>query len=279
VVERDDNGLLALLAASAAADLADTHGHVNIVRARTPEDAIIALSTESHRCIVLDLTLPDASAFVFLERLQDRTDLQEIPVLAHATRKLGAAHERLAQVRFRTRRLELLPSLDDLRERITLHLSADRLDDVLPLIGTPAYAAEPVGIEQFPQHPRLSGRTILVIDDDVRNVFAIASILELYGITIIHAPNGRKGIDTLVATDGIDLVLMDVMMPEMDGYATMAAIREMPRFIDLPIIAVTAKAMQSDREKGLAAGATDYVTKPVDTEELLACIERRLARR
>jgi signal transduction histidine kinase/HAMP domain-containing protein/ActR/RegA family two-component response regulator len=125
-------------------------------------------------------------------------------------------------------------------------------------------------------HAGLNGRRVLVVDDDLRNVFAITSVLELYGLTVVHAPSGQQGIDTLRADQDIDLVLMDVMMPEMDGYTTTAAIREMPEFADLPVIAVTARAMQGDRDKSLAAGATDYVTKPVDTEELLGCIKRWL---
>ncbi len=126
-------------------------------------------------------------------------------------------------------------------------------------------------------HHSLYGRRVLIVDDDVRNVFAITSILELYGIAVAHAPDGRKGIGTLLTSDDIDLVLMDVMMPEMDGYATMAAIRKMPRFAGLPVIAVTARAMPEDRAKSLSSGATDYITKPVDTEELLTCMERCLA--
>ena len=112
----------------------------------------------------------------------------------------------------------------------------------------------------------------------MRNVFAITSILELYGLSVIHAPDGRKGIDTLLASDDIDLVLLDVMMPEMDGYATTAAIRQIPRFADLPVIVVTARAMPEDRTRGLASGATDYIAKPVDTEDLLSCMERCLGR-
>jgi signal transduction histidine kinase/HAMP domain-containing protein/ActR/RegA family two-component response regulator len=127
-------------------------------------------------------------------------------------------------------------------------------------------------------HHGLRGRKVLIIDDDVRNVFAITSILELYGLSVIHAPDGRKGIDTLMVSDDIDLVLLDVMMPEMDGYETTAAIRQLPRFADLPVIAVTARAMPEDRIKSLASGASDYVTKPVDTEELLTCMERCLER-
>ncbi|WP_322759974.1 HAMP domain-containing protein [Frankia sp. Cr2] len=273
VIEPEDNGLLTLLARSAAADIADTHGPVHITTATSPDDAIDHLLATPYRCIVLDLTLPAAAAFAFLDRLWERPDLQEIPVLAHPSR--GTAHERLAQVRFRTHRLESLRSLDDLCERIILHLSADHPGDVPPLLGAPSASAELLPVPDTSTYPGLRDRTILVVDDDIRNVFAITSMLELHDLTVIHAPNGRMGIDVLLAT-AVDLILMDVMMPEMDGYATMGVIRNMPRFASLPIIAVTAKAMQSDRDKCLAAGATDYITKPVDTEELLTCIHKRL---
>jgi len=273
IVESASHGLLTLLGQRAVQDVADTHGPVQILTAGSPEEALRELSARPARCVVLDLTLPDASAFVFLERLHDRLDLRDVPVLAHPTQKLGAAHERLAQIRFRNQRLELLPSLDELRERITLHLSADSAGDVPPLLTTSASATEQPPIMATDQYSGLNGRKILLIDDDVRNVFAITSMLELYGLTIIQAPNGREGINRLLGGHPVDLILMDLMMPEMDGYATMAAIRKMERFADLPIIAVTAKAMQSDREKCLAAGATDFITKPVDTEILLRRIQ------
>jgi len=118
-----------------------------------------------------------------------------------------------------------------------------------------------------------------VIDDDPRNVFAITSTLELHGMAVTQAANGRKGIEALLSAEDTDLILMDVMMPELDGYTTMNKIRQMPAFATLPIIAVTARAMPGDREKSIAAGASDYVTKPVDTDELLACMERWLSRR
>jgi signal transduction histidine kinase/HAMP domain-containing protein/ActR/RegA family two-component response regulator len=126
-------------------------------------------------------------------------------------------------------------------------------------------------------HQQVRGKKVLIVDDDLRNAFAISSVLELYGLSVSHAPGGRQGIAALRADPSIDLVLMDVMMPEMDGYSTTAAIREMPQFADLPVIVVTARAMPGDRDKALAAGASDYVTKPVDTDELLGCITRWLA--
>ena len=172
--------------------------------------------------------------------------------------------------------MQLLPSLDDLRERIALYLSAGptgQADDLVSRTGPHPIArpAPPVA-----EHQGLAGKKVLVVDDDVRNVYAITSSLEEHGVTVLRASDGREGIAVLAAEPDVDLILMDVMMPEMDGYATMAAIRRMPAFAALPIIAVTARAMPGDREKSLGAGASDYVTKPVDTEELLSRMERWL---
>jgi len=119
------------------------------------------------------------------------------------------------------------------------------------------------------QDVTFEGEKILIVDDDIRNVFALTSVLEQHGCTVFNAENGRTGLEALERTEDVALVLMDVMMPEMDGYATMAAIREIERYRNLPIIALTAKAMRGDREKSIEAGASDYVTKPVDTVHLL----------
>ncbi|SPE64551.1 Autoinducer 2 sensor kinase/phosphatase LuxQ [Streptomyces netropsis] len=118
------------------------------------------------------------------------------------------------------------------------------------------------------------GEKVLIVDDDIRNVFALTSVLEQYGLSVLYAENGREGIEVLEQHDDVVLVLMDIMMPEMDGYATTAAIRRMPQFAGLPIIALTAKAMKGDREKSIDAGASDYVTKPVDTDHLLTVMEQ-----
>ena len=126
------------------------------------------------------------------------------------------------------------------------------------------------------RHDSLRGRKVLLVDDDPRNAFALTNVLELHGLTVAHASDGRKAIGQLAAGD-IDLVLMDVMMPQLDGHQTMQEIRQMPQFAHLPVIAVTARAMQGDREKCLAAGASDYVTKPVDIEELLNRMEQWLS--
>jgi hypothetical protein len=124
----------------------------------------------------------------------------------------------------------------------------------------------------------LSGRKILIVDDDVRNIFALTCVLEQHGVEVIYSENGREGIESLERNDDVDLVLMDVMMPELDGYATTEAIRQMPQFANLPIIALTAKAMKGDREKSIGSGASDYVPKPVDADHLLDVMRAWLSR-
>jgi signal transduction histidine kinase/HAMP domain-containing protein/CheY-like chemotaxis protein len=279
VLEATRGGLLTLLAHSAVSDLTGIDGPVQVRTAVSPEQGIEVLSAAPHQCVVLDLGLPDASAFAFLERLRDEPELRDIPVLAHIRDKVDSAQARLARLRFGSQPLELLPSLDDLRERITLHLSAAQPEHVPALISETAPDAGLRVPAEASRHEALRGRRVLVIDDDARNVFAITSTLELHGVMVTQAPDGRKGIETLLGSEEPDLILMDVMMPELDGYATMHEIRQMAAFATLPIIAVTARAMPGDREKSIAAGASDYVTKPVDTDELLACMERWLGRR
>jgi CheY-like chemotaxis protein len=133
-------------------------------------------------------------------------------------------------------------------------------------------------LEKLHQHdPALAGRKALIVDDDIRNIFALTSVLEQHDVEVFYAENGRDGL-TMLETSGVDVVLMDVMMPEMDGYEAMRRIREEKRFRDLPIIALTAKAMKGDREKCIEAGASDYVTKPVDTDQLISLLRVWLSR-
>ncbi|NEC07462.1 HAMP domain-containing protein [Streptomyces sp. SID7909] len=145
----------------------------------------------------------------------------------------------------------------------------------------PGRATEPeawtVGGQEEPEQPRrtfrFGGEKVLIVDDDVRNVFALTSVLEQHGLSVLYAENGREGIEVLEQHDDVTVVLMDIMMPEMDGYATTSAIRRMPQFAELPIVALTAKAMKGDKEKALESGASDYVTKPVDPDHLLSVME------
>ncbi|HWG14902.1 MAG TPA: HAMP domain-containing protein [Streptosporangiaceae bacterium] len=285
VLESAPGGLLTLLAYSAAsdladlADLADPAGPVQVQTVTRPDEAVELLRSAPHQCVVLDLGLPGAAAFAFLDQLRDEPVLGALPVLAHTRDNPDHAQARLLQHGLGDHRpLELLPSLDELRERIALSLSAPTGRSGADTSGRGGTGPHPVTSPAPPaaRHEILSGRKVLVIDDDIRNVFAISSSLEPHGVIVLRATDGRQGIAALTAEPDVDLILMDVMMPEMDGYSTMAAIRQMPAFAALPIIAVTARAMPGDREKSLNAGASEYVTKPVDTEELLSRMERWL---
>ncbi|MER5733237.1 HAMP domain-containing protein [Streptomyces sp. NPDC002138] len=279
VIEERPNGLLALVAESAARELAPARelggergGGIQVVHAANSREAAAALASEPFHCVVLELDMPGGEALRFLDALDGDGALTSLPVLAHDNRRLNPGQERELRTRAESLHMELLSSLDELRERIALHLSAEQPGDVLPLVRADEplpQAAAPWGADEG-----LAGRTVLVVDDDARNLYALSGILELHGIRVLHAEDGRKGIDTLTAHRGVDLILMDVMMPELDGYAATAEIRGMPGYADLPIIAVTAKAMPGDREKSLAAGASDYVTKPVDANDLIDRVRR-----
>ncbi|KAB1161390.1 HAMP domain-containing protein [Micromonospora sp. AMSO12t] len=272
VLERHDKGLLTLLAQGVAADLGDAHPPVEISTAVDVASAVEALAAGRHHVLVLQLDLPDDGGTNLLKALHDDPALRGVPVLAYHGHPLPSGSQALLQALTHERPLEVLRSLDDLRERIALHLTAVTPERVLPF--APALPDVRPVVDALPGD--LAGRKVLVVDDDARNVFALTNILELHGLDVVYAENGRQGVETLMRHDDIDLVLMDVMMPEMDGYAATAAIRAMPRYADLPIIAVTAKAMHGDREKSISSGASDYVTKPVDAADLLQCIHRWL---
>ncbi|MFD4260094.1 HAMP domain-containing protein [Streptomyces sp. NPDC058534] len=278
VVEERPRGLLTLVAESVIADL--THGRdeagdrppLDVITAVGAQEAAGALAAEPCHCVVLDLGMPDEEASRFLHALRGDSALASVPVLVHSGHRADAALEDDLRSGAAGGALEFLSSLDELRERIALHLAAEEPGDVLTLVRPeePRRASARIG-EDSP-----TGRTVLVVDDDARNLFALSGILELHGFRVLHAEDGRRGIEALTHHPEIALVLMDVMMPEMDGYTATAEIRRMPAYTELPIIAVTAKAMPGDREKSLASGASDYVTKPVDTQDLIACVRRWL---
>jgi CheY-like chemotaxis protein len=184
-------------------------------------------------------------------------------VLAYPVGRPDPEQSRIIEAAARAHQVEVVCTADEFRERFIL------------LLAHP-HPTEPEQPGSPRQYSGLRGRKVLLVDDDTRNVLALAGMLELNGMKVTHASNGRKGIEALQAHPDVDVILMDVMMPEMDGYATTAAIRRMPDFDRLPIIMVTAKAMAGDRDKSLASGASDYITKPVDADDLLACIGRWL---
>ncbi|MZG19700.1 response regulator, partial [Streptomyces sp. SID5914] len=278
VVEERPRGLLTLVAESVVADL--THGRddagdrppLDVITAVGAEEAAGALAADPCHCVVLELGMPDDEASRFLHALRGDSALASVPVLVHSGHRADAAVEEDLRSGAAGGTLEFLSSLDELRERIALHLAAEEPGDVLSLVRPEEQQRPDPRAGQDPP----AGRTVLVVDDDARNLFALSGILELHGFRVLHAENGRRGIEMLVDHPEVALVLMDVMMPEMDGYTATAEIRRIPRYAELPIIAVTAKAMPGDREKSLASGASDYVTKPVDTQDLIACVRRWL---
>ncbi|MEU6281354.1 HAMP domain-containing protein [Streptomyces sp. NPDC047028] len=279
VIEHRQRGLLSLVAESALGNLHDTpetpgrpQHEVSTVIGAT--EAAAALAAGPFHCVVLDVDMDDNQAWAFLDASDGDAALRNVPVLAHNSRRLTAEQEHALQSRSAGRPLEVLSSLDELRERIALHLSAEQPGDVVPLVRAEKTNPPPDTVDGA-----LHGRTVLVVDDDARNLYALSGILEMHGIRVLHAEDGRKAIDTLDTHTEIDLILMDVMMPEMDGYTATAHIRRMPGYADLPIIAVTAKAMPGDRDKSLASGASDYITKPVDADDLMAGIRHWLSER
>ncbi|MFE7095397.1 HAMP domain-containing protein [Streptomyces erythrochromogenes] len=279
VIEERPNGLLSLVAESADRDFvphphaAGEHGGIQVVGATSSREAAAALASDAFHCVVLELDMPDGEALRFLDALDGDPALSSLPVLAHNNPRVRTGRQEALRERAASRRVELLSSLDELRERIALHLSAEQPGDVLPLVH-----ADTRQQDTHVPDGDLAGRTVLVVDDDARNLFALSGVLELHGMRVLHAEDGRKGIDALIGNADVDLILMDVMMPELDGYAATAEIRRMPAYEALPIIAVTAKAMPGDREKSLAAGASDYVTKPVDADDLIARVRHWLTR-
>ncbi|MDT0569058.1 HAMP domain-containing protein [Streptomyces sp. DSM 3412] len=275
VVEERPRGLLTLVAERAVADLAsdgDPLGAIDIITAVGAQEAASTLASEPCHCVVLEMAVPDDEGARLLEAMEGDSALASVPVLVHTGHRVDLAHEQALRSRADGRPLDFLSSLDELRERITLHLSAEEPGDVLSLVRaeeTQRPAAQVVD-------GAFEGRKVLVVDDDARNLFALSGMLELHGFHVLHADNGRRGIEMLLAHPDVSLVLMDVMMPEMDGYTATSEIRAMPQYADLPIIAVTAKAMPGDQEKSLASGANDYVTKPVDTGDLIGRVRRWL---
>ncbi|MGW7238580.1 HAMP domain-containing protein [Streptomyces sp. NPDC054804] len=277
VIEERPRGLLTLVAERAVADLAhdpgDPHGAIDLITAVGAQEAASTLAAEPCHCVVLELGMPGKEGADFLEAMRGDSALASVPVLVHTGHRVDLAQEQALRALAGGRPLDFLSSLDELRERITLHLSAEQPGDVLSLVRAeePHRPAAQVVDDSF------LGRTVLVVDDDARNLFALSGVLELHGFQVLHADNGRKGIEMLLAHPDVCLVLMDVMMPEMDGYSATAEIRAMSQYAELPIIAVTAKAMPGDQEKSLASGANDYITKPVDTNDLIARVRRWLA--
>jgi CheY-like chemotaxis protein len=237
---------------------------IDVCTVGTGAEAARLLRQKVFDCLIVDLELPDMSGEELLRELSAEEGFAFPPVIVHASRDLTREEEEKLLRYSRSIIIKSARSPERLLDEVTLflhkvesELSSERRS-MLRLARSRDRALE--------------NRKILVVDDDVRNIFAITSVLESRGATVEIGRNGVDAVARLEAMDDIDLVLMDIMMPEMDGYQAMAAIRQQPRFARLPIIAVTARAMRDDQERCLRAGANDYIAKPVDLDRLVSLV-------
>jgi CheY-like chemotaxis protein len=230
----------------------------------TAADAMAAISERVFGCVVVDLRLPDVSGFDLLEMLRNHEGMKDVPIVVFTGKELSEAEELKLQTYARSIVLKDVRSPERLFDETALFLHrvvSDLPDSKRKLIE-----------ELHGSNDVLRGRKVLVVDDDARNIFALTSVLENLDMDVFGATNGRQAIEILNATPGVSAVLMDIMMPEMDGYETIRQIRRDEDFRTLPIVALTAKAMKGDREKCLEAGASDYIAKPVNTDQLLSLL-------
>jgi len=238
------------------------HADVEIVTLGTGQAAWTAINDQAFDCMVLDLKLPDMSGFELLEKIQAEPTLHELPIVVFTGKDLSLDEEVQLRKIAKSIIIKGVQSPERLLDETALFLH--RVTTDLP-------QAKQRMLERLHNTDEaLVGRRVLVVDDDVRNIFALTGLLERHGMQVVSATNGREAVNLLNQTPEVTFVLMDIMMPEMDGYETIRVIRKNPQHKLLPIVALTAKAMKGDREKCLEAGASDYIAKPVNTEQLLS---------
>jgi CheY-like chemotaxis protein len=252
--------------ASAQAQLTELIGgdDADIITVTTAADAVAAAREKPFAIVITSIDLPDRKGFDLVDDVREVDGYSETPIFLYSPRELTKKEET------HVKRLAQTMVLKDVRSTERL------LDEVSLFLHRP--------LRQMPEARRkmleglhdtvavLAGKRVLIVDDDIRNIFAMTSLLEPHRMEMLSAETGKGAIDILQGDTEIDVVLMDIMMPDMDGYDTMRAIRRLAKFRSLPIIALTAKAMKGDREKCIEAGASDYISKPVDPEQLLALL-------
>jgi CheY-like chemotaxis protein len=257
VIEDDDReraGIVDLLA----------HDDIEVEGAATGKEALDKLRQRSFDCCVVDLRLPDMTGLEILETLQGAPALRDIPIVVFTGKDLAGDEEARLRSLAKSIVLKDVQSPERLLDETSLFLHrviGNLPDDKRQMIERLHGSTEV-----------LRARKVLIVDDDARNIFALTTVLEHQGMEVMSATNGRQAIELINSTPDLSIVLMDIMMPEMDGYETMREIRKDPRFRTLPMLALTAKAMKGDREKCLEAGASDYIAKPVNTDQLLSLL-------
>ncbi|HYR56213.1 MAG TPA: response regulator, partial [Myxococcaceae bacterium] len=237
---------------------------VKVSAVRSAEEALVVLGQDHYDCVVIDLVLPGLDGFRLIDSIREQVRFTDLPIIVYTSKDLSQdEHQQLQRSAVTVIAKSSPQSAERLLSDSSLFLH--RIDKRFPGrvrldLNGPAVA----------EH--LVGKKVLVVDDDVRNVFAITSALESYKMEVVYAETGKAGLEMLQRNPDLDAVLMDVMMPGMDGYETIRRIRQEPAFVDLPIIAVTAKALSEDQEKCIKAGASDYLPKPVDPDRLVEMI-------
>ncbi|HYR28738.1 MAG TPA: response regulator, partial [Thermoanaerobaculia bacterium] len=239
-------------------------GDVEITAVGSGEEALQLLRERRFDCMVLDLGLPDMSGFEFINRMKNELQVNDVPIVVYTGRELSrkeeTEHKRMADAII----VKDVRSPDRLLDETALFLH--RVEENLP-------EQKRKMLEQLHESdPVLAGKKALIVDDDMRNIYALTSLLERHKMKVLYAESGAEGIEALRNNSDIDVVLMDVMMPEMDGYEAMRRIRAIDEYKNLPMIALTAKAMKGDREKCMEAGASDYITKPIDAQQLVSLL-------
>jgi CheY-like chemotaxis protein len=230
----------------------------------TGEEAVAALASQKFDCVVIDLGLPGMSGWQVIDHVRSKPNLRSTPVLVYTAKDLTRKEVLKLGRATKTIVVKEVRSPERLQEEISAVLRQDPGDEVAD--------SDTASIEIS-----LAGKKVLVVDDDIRNIFALTALLERQGMDVIALDSGADALETVRETGDIDIALVDVMMPEMDGYTTMANMRNLPTFGERPIIALTAKAMKGDREKCIEAGASDYIAKPVDSSHLVGMLRSWLS--
>jgi CheY-like chemotaxis protein len=235
---------------------------IEVTTAQTARDAIKLVREKNFDCIILDLVLPDAQGLDIIKELENDKSEHETALIVYSAKDLNPKEkERLKQFA-NSIILKSAHSLSKLVDQTALFLHRTQKD-------LPEKMRETID-SYYLSDDCLAGKKVLIVDDDMRNLFALTTALERFGLNIMNAESGQEAINKLETNPDLDIILMDIMMPEMDGYETMKRIRSEEKNRDLTIIALTAKAMKGDRQKCIESGASDYITKPVNVEQLLS---------
>ncbi|HYC83866.1 MAG TPA: response regulator [Chryseosolibacter sp.] len=238
------------------------NGDVNCYSAYSAKEGLAMLKKDDFDCVIVDMGLPDMSGFQFLEAIRQNEQLSNLPIIVYTGKSLSKEDTRRLDKLADSVVLKTAHSHDRLLDETTLFLH--RVESQLPK------EKQRMIRKLHKTEEVLKGKTVLIADDDPRNLFSLVSVLEQEGMECITVENGRMAVDTLIGNPHVDLVLMDVMMPEMDGYDATREIRQFEQFRNIPIIALTAKAMKGDREKCIAAGMSDYISKPLNVQQLVS---------